>query len=84
MGKALSELTQALEMRKKATRRRRPGIDLGACSRCGGCIEVAPEIFCFNEGSGFLEVCELDYYDAELVDEAIMFCPEDCIYWEKD
>jgi len=61
----------------------RPSIDLGACSKCGGCIEVAPEIFQFNEAAGYLEVRELDSYDKELVDEAIKNCPEDCIYWEE-
>lgn len=71
-------------MEKKRKINRRPEIDLGACSRCGGCVEVAPKIFRFREGTGFLEVCELDYYDPELVDEAIKFCPEDCISWEKD
>lgn len=65
-------------------RRRRPDIDLGACSRCGGCVEVAPEVFRFCEGSGFIVVRELDCYDPELVDEAIKFCPEDCIFWDGD
>ncbi len=63
-------------------RLRKPTIDLGACSRCGGCIEVAPDIFRFNEAFGYLEVCDLDLYDRERVDEAIKNCPEDCIEWE--
>ena len=61
---------------------RRPTIDLGACTKCGGCIEVAPKIFKFNDAVGYLEVCELQSYDQELVDEAIKNCPEDCIEWE--
>ena len=60
----------------------RPVIDLGACTKCGGCIEVAPEIFRFNEAGGYVEVQELSGYDQELVDEAIKICPEDCIEWE--
>ena len=60
----------------------RPVIDLGACTKCGGCIEVAPEIFRFNEAGGYVEVNELSGYDQELVDEAIKICPEDCIEWE--
>ncbi len=48
----------------------------------GGCIEVAPKIFKFNDAAGYLEVCELESYDQELVDEAIKNCPEDCIEWE--
>ena len=63
-------------------RSRKPTIDLGACSRCGGCIEVAPDIFRFNETFGYLEVCSLDSYNRERVDEAIKNCPEDCIEWE--
>ncbi len=63
---------------------KKPSIDLGACTKCGGCIEVAPHIFRFNEPAGYLEVCDLDSYDQELVDEAIKNCPEDCIYWEED
>ena len=79
---SLSEPVKAAEKARRASRR--PEIDLGACSRCGGCIEVAPEVFRFCEGSGFVAVCDLDYYDAELVDEAIKFCPEDCIHWVED
>ena len=60
----------------------RPVIDLGACTKCGGCIEVAPEIFRLNEAGGYVEVKELSGYDQELVDEAIKLCPEDCIEWE--
>jgi len=59
-----------------------PTVDLGACTKCGGCIEVAPDIFQFNSAAGYLEVCDLDSYDEELVDEAIKNCPEDCIEWE--
>ncbi len=80
--KALSKSVKAAGKIKKSTRR--PGIDLGACTRCGGCVEIAPEVFRFCEGAGFVEVCELDWYNPELVDEAIKFCPEDCIYWEDD
>jgi ferredoxin len=65
-------------------RRRRPAIDLGACSKCGGCVEIAPEIFGHREDAGFFEVHDLDYYDADLIDEAIKFCPEDCISWENE
>jgi ferredoxin len=80
--KVLSESAKATEKKRKKVRR--PGVDLGACTMCGGCLEVAPVIFRFCEAGGFLEVCDLDYYDPELVDEAIKFCPEDCIYWEDD
>ena len=60
-----------------------PGIDIGSCSLCEGCIEVAPQIFQFNANGGYMEVAELDHYPVEEVDEAIKNCPEDCIYWEE-
>lgn len=61
-----------------------PTIDLGACSKCGGCIEVAPTVFRYAESGNFIEVCDLEYYDPDQVDEAIRYCPEDCIYWEGE
>ena len=61
---------------------KQPSIDLSACSKCGGCIEVAPGVFRWHEIAGYIEVCDLDIYDEQLVDEAIKWCPENCIYWE--
>lgn len=61
---------------------KRPAIDLGACSKCLGCLEIAPAIFRFSESGNYVEVCDLDFYDQEAVGEAIKYCPEDCIYWE--
>jgi ferredoxin len=63
--------------------RRMATIDLGRCSGCLGCVEIAPEVFHFNPDTGLIEVIE-GFADAEqLVDEAICFCPEDCICWEE-
>lgn len=59
-----------------------PSIDLGRCSECKGCIEVAPTVFRYNTSTGMMEVIELDEYPEELVNEAIKNCPEDCITWE--
>lgn len=61
----------------------RPTVDLSRCSKCGGCIEVAPEIFRFSESGGYIEICDLDYYDRDEVEEAMKLCPEDCIHWEE-
>ena len=66
----------------KATRKI-PVIDLTTCTKCGGCIEVAPDIFQLNEAGDYVEVCERSVYDEELVDEAIKICPEDAISWEE-
>ena len=57
----------------------KPEIDLSTCNGCGGCIEIAPEIFRFNDAFGFLEVMELDYYNLKLVEEAIKNCPKKSI-----
>ncbi len=62
--------------------KKRPLVDIGRCTLCGGCLEVAPEIFRYNEVFGFVEVIEAEEYSEEEVDEAIKICPVDCIEWE--
>lgn len=62
--------------------KKHPAIDLGACTDCGGCVAVCPEVFRNNPECGFMEVIELPAYPVAEVDEAIKFCPEDCIAWE--
>ena len=58
-----------------------PVIDLSKCSLCEGCIEVSPTVFKMNN-AGFIEIAELEHYPENEIDEAIKYCPEDCIYWE--
>jgi len=60
-----------------------PVVDIGQCSLCGGCIEVCPTVFRLNE-AGYVEVAELAFYPNSEVEEAIKYCPEDCISWEED
>lgn len=48
---------------------------------CLGCIEVCPAVFRQN-AAGYLEVIELAKYPENEIDDAIKYCPEDCIYWE--
>ena len=60
-----------------------PAVDLSRCSVCGVCIEVCPMVFRLNE-AGYIEVIELLSYPEADVDEAIKYCPEDCIYWEEN
>lgn len=62
----------------------RPTVDLCLCSKCGSCIEVAPLIFTWSESGGYIEVQDLERYDREAVEEAMKWCPENCIYWERD
>lgn len=61
-----------------------PSIDLGRCTECEGCVEIAPTVFCYNTSTAMMEVIDLDEYPEELVDEAIKNCPEKCISWEPD
>jgi len=67
----------------KCQTKRRPTVDLGACTKCGGCIEVAPQVFRYNEAVGYIEVIDAEYYDEDCVDEAIRDCPTDCISWDS-
>ena len=60
-----------------------PTVDLSRCSLCGVCIEVCPLVFRLS-GAGYIEVIELSSYPEPEVDDAIKYCPEDCIYWEED
>ncbi len=60
-----------------------PVVDIGLCSECGGCVEIAPEVFQYNEHTGLIEVVESDDYPVEDVEEAIKNCPEDCIHWDE-
>ena len=57
-------------------------IDLGRCSECQGCIEVAPDVFRYNKATGCMEVIDLASYPEDKVKEAIKNCPKDCILWE--
>ena len=62
---------------------KKPVVELSDCTACGACVDACPSVFRMNE-AGFIEVIELDRYPQAEVDEAIMYCPEDCIYWEMD
>lgn len=59
-----------------------PSVDLGRCNLCVACIEVCPLVFRLND-AGYVEVIELSSYPETEVNEAIKYCPEDCIYWEE-
>jgi len=63
---------------------KRPEVDIGACTVCMGCVELCPEVFRLNEDTGYIEVIDLEVYPQECVDEAIKYCPQDCIAWESD
>lgn len=58
-----------------------PVVDIGTCTLCMGCVELCPEVFELNQ-AGYIAVVELDCYPQAAVDEAIKYCPENCIGWE--
>ena len=62
---------------------KKPVVDLSLCSVCGACIEVCPLVFRLND-AGYIEVVERSSYLEAEVNEAIKYCPEDCIYWEEE
>ena len=42
---------------------------------------MAPSVFVLND-AGYIEVADLDAYPVDEVNDAIKYCPEDCISWE--
>jgi len=61
---------------------KRPAVDIGSCTLCMGCVEVCPEVFRLND-AGFIEAADLDDYPEDCVSDAIKYCPEDAIEWER-
>lgn len=59
-----------------------PVVEIGQCSLCEACLEICPQVFRLND-SGFIEVKKLSSYP-ECVEDAIKYCPENCIFWEED
>jgi len=56
-----------------------PIVELSECIACGVCVETCPEIFRFND-TGYIEVIELAVYPEPNVNDAIKYCPVDCIH----
>jgi ferredoxin len=61
-----------------------PVIDLSGCIECYCCVEICPEVFKCNETVGYIEVAELEKYSQEDVQDAMNFCPTDCISWGEE
>jgi ferredoxin len=57
-----------------------PLVELSDCIACGVCAEVSPEVFRLND-AGYIEIIEIDTYPEGEVNEAIKYCPTDCISW---
>jgi ferredoxin len=45
-------------------------------------VETCPQAFRLND-AGYIEVIELTVYPEADVNDAIKYCPVDCIYWEE-
>lgn len=61
-----------------------PVVDLSECIECECCVEICPEVFRCNEAVGYIEVVELEKYPELDIQDAINFCPTDCISWEEE
>ena len=59
---------------------KKPEVDMSSCTLCEGCVAVCPEVFVLND-AGYIEVSELSEYPRSCVNEAIKYCPKDCIHW---
>ena len=62
---------------------RLPIVELSDCIKCGVCVEICSEVFRLNS-AGFIDVAELPSYPESDVNDAIKYCPVDCIYWEVE
>ena len=59
-----------------------PIVELSECIVCGVCVETCPQAFRLND-AGYIEVIELTIYPEPDVNDAIKYCPVDCIHWEN-
>ena len=62
---------------------KKPLVELSDCISCGVCAEVSPDVFRLND-AGYIEVIDLNTYPREEVDDAIKYCPTDCISWTEE
>jgi ferredoxin len=58
-----------------------PIVELSECIVCGVCVETCPQVFRLND-AGYIEVIELTVYPEPEVNDAIKYCPVDCIHWQ--
>lgn len=57
-------------------------IEMDECIGCESCVEIAPDVFTFDEGQGKAQVVNPDGADEATIQEAIDTCPAHCIHWE--
>ncbi len=61
---------------------RKPYVDQNICISCGLCIQIAPEVFRFNDDN-LAEAYDPTGADELKIQEAIDSCPVNCIHWEE-
>ena len=62
---------------------KKPIVELSDCISCGVCAEVCPDVFRLSD-AGYIEITDLEAYPEDEVDEAIKYCPTDCISWTQE
>lgn len=55
------------------------GLDLADCSRCEGCVELAPHLFEWDDDNDLPRLIR-DRAGKEELQELIALCPKDCIF----
>jgi ferredoxin len=59
-----------------------PIVELSDCIVCGVCVETCPRVFHLND-AGYIEVIDMADYPESEVNDAIKYCPVNCIYWSS-
>jgi ferredoxin len=59
-----------------------PEVELSDCIECGVCADLCPDVFEMTD-AGYVRVIDLQAYPRDCVDEAIKYCPADCIHWNS-
>lgn len=57
-------------------------VDEDECIGCESCVEIAPDVFTFNETTGKASVVNIEGAPEDVIQEAIDTCPTQCIHWE--
>jgi len=74
-------MRMAAKSEKRLTNKMKvPIVELSECIVCGVCVETCSHVFRLND-AGYIEIIELAVYPEPDVNDAIKYCPVDCIYW---